>query len=102
MKSTHVVTYNGQGVWRDAQGNLYHNRESHTFQSQGTEEDFLNSRGDIKFMKEYGNTVTVSTASIEEPVVIQEPVAPVQEPVVEAKPVVEEKPAKVKSTVTIK
>jgi hypothetical protein len=77
MKSKHVVTYMGNGVWRDSKaeawgadsGEIKRTRE---FESEMTEEQFLESREDIKFMVEYKqmsiNTISLDDKAVEPPV----------------------------------
>lgn len=65
MKSKHVVTYIGAGIWKDKDLDLYVPNKSHEFETDKSEAEFLEERGDIKFMVEYGQ-MTIATASIEE------------------------------------
>ena len=65
MKSKHVVVYMGLGIWTDNNGEKWENKQARTFDSEVSEDKFLESRQDIEFMIGY-NQMKLDTISIEE------------------------------------
>jgi hypothetical protein len=57
----HLIMYKGNSIWRDIKNELWGKsanpsiKESRTYESDKNKEDFLDERGDIKFMIEYGH-----------------------------------------------
>lgn len=67
-KSTHVLVFKGNGSWKDSQGVIYPQGKEIRVQSELSEDEFLNSRKDIKFMVNYGQlTIATATAGGVEP-----------------------------------
>lgn len=61
MNNKHLVTYLGIGMWKDAEGKMWGTNNSNkdvvasrTFKNKMTEDEFMESRKDIKFMVNYG------------------------------------------------
>lgn len=102
----HKVQYLGTGVWRDNNGDMWARHHANPnilstrqYETQYTEEQFLQSRPDIAFMVKYGDA-NIITASMEDsaPAVNSTPSEPVietptEEPAIET-PVGEAKPVK--------
>ena len=68
----HLVTYMGSGLWRDSEEKLWGEVEGRTditrkvvFKSTKSQEDFLETRPDIKFMIEYGQ-MSIETLSADD------------------------------------
>lgn len=103
MKSKHVVKFIGGGVWKDMKGKSWSNSvegnpeilPERIYETEVSEEVFLNDRTDIKFMVGYGQMkITTISVSDVKPVEDQKPVEPIAPviPVEDQKPVESVKP----------
>lgn len=91
MRSKHIVTYIGNGTWRDSNDKPWEKNTTEEVESTMTQEQYLETRPDIEFMVEYGamkiNTITIEDAPVAKPEIpVAKPVVPATPPVVPATP----------------